>query len=255
LPGVVALVLLAGAAILGGAGLAGRLRSRELRIDVHARVWLLVGLACVTPIGEAVVSALGNHIFGVRNLAASWPYVALACSAALAASGARVRVVAAGLAIVALGLGAAKMLSARFQRPDYQSAANFVAQHARPGDVVVDETGALSPGPLTGLDVSLHRRLAVFRGQAPAERGHPFEFSDRIVPLQPAIRSAVAKADGHRVFVVTNVFTTDIEGLRSRITPVPGGFPAGYRLVSEQTYRGIGGTLVGVYAHAGTAPP
>lgn len=251
LPGTIALVLLACAALLAGAGLVNRARNHELRADPRARVWLLVVLACATPIGEAIVSALGNHIFGVRNLAASWPYLALACSAALIASGPRVRVIAAGMAIVALGFGAVKMLSDRFQRPDYQSAANFVAQHARPGDVVVDETGALSPGPLTALDVSLHRRLPVFRGQAPAERGHPFDFGDRIVPLHEAIQSAVKAANGHRVFVVTNLFTTDIEGLRTRISPVPGGFPAGYRLVTGQNYQGIGGTSVGVYAPAG----
>jgi hypothetical protein len=250
LPGVIAVVLLACAAILAGVGLARRARGGKLRTDRCARVWLVVVLACATPIGEAVISALGNHIFGVRNLAASWPYLALACSAALVASGPRVRLLAAGMAIVALGLGAVKMLSPRFQRPDYQTAASFVAGHALPGDVVVDETGALSPGPLTGLDVSLHRPLPVFRGQAPAERGHPFGFSDRIVPLEAAIRSAVRNANGHRVFLVTNLFTTDIEGLRARVSAVPGRFPEGYRLVASRTYPGIGGTVVALYAPA-----
>ncbi len=53
--------------------------------------------------------------------------------------------------------------------------------------MVVDETGALSPGPLTGLDVSLHRALPVFRAEAPAERDHPFGFGDPIVPLAQAV--------------------------------------------------------------------
>lgn len=250
LPGTVAVVLLGCAAIIVCAGLARRLRRDAPSPVIDTRIWLVVALACATPLGEALVSALGNHIFGVRNLAASWPYLALGCSAAVAASGRRVSAVAAGLAIVALGLGAVKMLSTRFQRPDYQGAAAFVSDHARLGDVVVDETGALSPGPLTGLDVSLQRSLPVFRGQAPAERQHPFGFTDPIVPLHAAIRSAVASANGHRVFLVTNLLTTDIEGLRARVNPAPGQFPAGYRLAESQSYPGIGGTVVAVYAHS-----
>ena len=248
LPGAVALVLLGCAVIVVFAGLARRLRRNAPRAGIDKRIWLVLALAGATPVGEALISVLGNHIFGVRNLAASWPYVALGCSAAVAASGRRLRVIAAGLAIVALGLGAVKMLGTRFQRPDYQAAATFVSEHARPGDVVVDETGALSPGPLTGLDVSLHRRLPVFRGQAPAERQHPFGFTDPIVPLHAAIRSAVATARGHQVFLVTNLLTTDIEGLRTRVNPAPGQFPAGYRLAESRSYAGIGGTVVAVYA-------
>jgi hypothetical protein len=211
----------------------------------------MIVLACAAPVGAIVLSAAGDHILDVRNLASSWPYLSLACSAALAASGPRVAPIAIGLAIVAVGLGGLKMLSARFERSDYQSAADFVARHARPGDVVIDETGVLSPGPLTGLDVTLHRPLPVFRALSPAERDHPFGLLDRIVPLQEAIHSAVVKANGHRVFLVTTAFTTDIAGLRTHVTSAAGRFPSAYRLVVGRPFEGIGSTVVAVYARAG----
>jgi hypothetical protein len=197
------------------------------------------------------VSATGNHIFGVRNLAASWPYLALACSAAVAALEPRLAFAAAALAIVAFALGATKELTSRFERPDYQAAANFVAANARPGDVVVDETGALSPGPLTGLDVTLHRRLPIYRAEAPAERDHPYGFGDPIVPLQTAITHAVAAANGHRVFLVTNRFDTNIAPLAGRVQPGQGQFPATYRLVESHRYSGFGTTVAAVYAYLG----
>jgi mannosyltransferase len=253
-PGVLSLVLLAGAAILAGGALALRVvADGALARGIDKRIWLVIVLGCAAPVGTIVLSALGDHVLDVRNLASSWPYLALACSAALAAAGQRLGVVAAALAVVALGLGAAKLLSPRFGRPEYQQAADFIARQARPGDVVINETGTLSPGPLTGLDVALQRRLPVMRAQVPAERGHPFGFLDPIVPLHQAIRNAVGRARGHRVFLVTTQFANNIPGLEARVTPPPGRFPEGYRLVASQRYTGIGGTLVAVYAHV--APP
>ena len=68
---------------------------------------------------------------------------------------------------------------------------------------MIDETGALSPGPLTGFGVSFLRPLPVVRARSPAERDHPYGFADPFVPLRAAVARAVAAAHGHRVFVVT----------------------------------------------------
>ena len=249
LPGVAALVLLGVAVLLTLVGLAVLARRRPSLRELDRRVWLLIALALAVPVGEAVVSAAGNHIFGVRNLAASWPYLALACAAAVAATPPRLGTVAALLAVVAFALGAARELTTRFERPDYQAAANFVAADARPGDVVVDETGALSPGPLTGLDVTLHRSLPIFRAEAPAERDHPYGFADPIVPRQRAVDQAVAAARGHRVFVVT--FRSPLASLGARLNPAGSQFPPSYRLVTLKVYAGFGSPLAAVYADVG----
>ena len=254
LPGTVALILLAASVIVAVGGLAIRARrgtAGPARID--RRLLLTVLLALAVPVGEAIVSLTGDHIFGVRNLAASWPYLALSFAALLMASGARTRLVASGLAIVAFGWGAVTMLSPRFDRPNYQAAANYIAAHARPGDVVLDETGALSPGPLTALDVSLHAPIPVIRAAAPAERGHPFNFLDRIVPVQEGIQAAVARAHGHRVFVIWNDFRTDISQLAQRVAAGLGSVPAPYRVAEQHTWTGIGRTIVDVLAPPGAS--
>lgn len=213
------------------------------------RVILVILLALATPVAEIVLGIAGDSILSVRDLGASWPYLALVGAAALTVPRSRAAALAVGLALVAFGFGAAKMLSAHFQRPDYQGAAAYVARAARPGDVVINYNGAPSPGPLTGLDVALKRRLPVFRAAVPAERGHPFGFSDPIVPLGDAVDRAVGAARGHRVFVVTTIFTNAGLEAASRVNPVPTEFPPDYRLVGERAFPGIGDTLVAVYAH------
>jgi hypothetical protein len=257
LPGKPALLLFAVAAVLAGAGLlsairSGRLSARPAAVD--RRVILIAGLALVTPIAELVLGVAGHSLFSVRDLGASWPYLALTGGAVVAVGRPRVAILAAGLAVIGFAWGATKMLGGSFQRPDYQGPAGYVSRTARPGDIIVDETGALSPGPLTGLDVALHTRLRIIRAEAPAERDHPFGFTDPIVPLQRAVELAVAAAHGHRVFLVTNAFDTDIASLAGRVNPAPSQFPADYHLTTERAYAGIGGSLVAVYAHSG-APP
>jgi hypothetical protein len=254
LPGKPALILFAATVLIGGLGLIRTARGASVRARLAAvdrRVVLIVGLALATPLAELVLGLAGNSLFSVRDLGASWPYLALTGGAVLALSGPRAVLLGAALALIAFALGAVKMLGGDFQRPDYRGAASYIAQSARPGDVVVDETGALSPGPLTGLDVALHRRLPIVRAQAPAERDHPFGFLDPIVPLQQAVAQAVAAAHGHRVFLVTNAFVTDIASLAGRVNAAPSQFPADYRLTAERAYPGVGATLVTVYTDVG----
>jgi len=265
IPGSPSLVLLAAATVLAAGGVAlaarrggwaGPLRwvspaaGRSLR---GRRLVLVVALMLATPVGEILGSAVGNHIIGVRDLAASWPYLALAAAAFVTAAGPRVGTVAALLALAAFALGAPKLLEARFSRPDYQSAADYVASHARAGDVVIDETGGLSPGPLTGFDVAFHRRLAVFRALAPAERDHPYTVFDPRVPLASAFARAVNAARGARVFIVS-VRVPNVASVAG-LAPAPSELPGGYRRQSQHGYAGFQLTQVSVYSRAPAAAP
>jgi mannosyltransferase len=243
MPGTVALVLLALAVVVAVAGLLARGMPR-----LAPRTLLVLLLALSAPIGEALVSLVGTNLFGVRNLAVSWPGVALTLAALLMAAAPRLRLVAAALAIAAFAIGAAKMLTTRYQRPDYAAAARYVDDHARAGDVVVDATGVLSPGPPTALDATLDGDRRVIRAGAPAERDHPFGFGDRVVPLDDAVRQAVAAAQGKRVFVVSTRFPQRIAGIERRTAPVRPALPAPYRLVASRDYPGIALTSVDVFA-------
>jgi hypothetical protein len=241
IPGTPALILLGLAVLVALAGLIWRAVRDGVRRP-PAVIWLIFLLMLATPVGEALASATGNHIIGVRDLAASWPFLALFASALAIAAGRRVGVVAAILAVVAFALGSVRMLEARFQRPNYQGAANYVASHARPGDVVIDMSGALSPGPLTGFGIAFHRDLPVIRARSPAENDHPFTVFDAIVPTATAARRAAQVAAGHRIYVVYPTLVST-----QNINPVPSGLPPSYHLAGLHRLPGIEPTLVAVY--------
>jgi hypothetical protein len=241
LPGTAALILLGLAVVGTAAGLAWRARGGA-RPRPSVLIWLVFLLMLATPVGEALASAFGNHIIGVRDLAASWPFLALFSSALALAAGRRLGVAVAVLAVVAFLVGAIRMLEPRFQRPNYQGSASYVTAHARPGDVVIDMTGALSPGPLTGFGIVFHRDLPVIRARSPAENDHPFTVFDPIVPTATAAREAARAAAGHRIFVVYPTLAST-----QRINPVPSGLPASYHLAGLHRFPGIEPTLVAVY--------
>ncbi len=254
LPGAPALGLLA---LAGAIGVVVVIRAIATgRATADHRVLLVAALALVTLVAEVVAGAAGHSLISTRDLGASWPYLALAAAAVLNLCERRVAVLAADAwPWPELAIGSVKMLGGDFQRPDHRAAARDVSALVRPGDVVIDETGALSPGPLTGLDVALGRPLPLIRAEAPVERDHPFTFGDPIVSLRQAVAEAVRRADGHRVFVVRNGFVTDIASLAGRVAPGQTRLPDGYHLVAERAYPGLGATVVQVFAGAGPAHP
>lgn len=237
LPGLPALIALAVALVAAVAGLALRVARGVATRVPDRRLALVVLLALSVPVGEMVISAVSTHIFGVRNLAASWPALALTLAALLVAAGPRLRYVVGALAVVAVAVGGVKMLEGRYRRPDYRAAAAYVERHARPGDVVIDETAVLSPGPLSPLDVTLGGGHPVLRAAAPAERDHPFNFFDRIVPAHEAIGQAVARASGHRVFVVFDRFPADVIP-PARLAALRSGsrFPPSYHPIASRLW-------------------
>ena len=242
LPGTGALILLGVSGLLTVAGLAWRARRRALGRPTRL-LWLLVVLMLATPVCEALASATGNHIIGTRDLAASWPFLALLGSALAVRAGRRLGAAAAVLAVAAFAWGAVRMLEPRFQRPDYQGAADYVAAKAAGSDVVIDMSGALSPGPLTGFDITFHRDLKVVRARSPAEHDHPFTVFDPIVSTATGARRAAALAHGHRIFVVYPTLAADVH-----LNPIPSGLLPSYRLTSRRILPGIEPTVVAVYS-------
>jgi hypothetical protein len=241
LPGGAALVLLALAVVVTLAGLALRARERRLRPGewpLDRRSVLVFVLALATPVGAAVVSAVGTTtVFSTRNLAASWPGLALAAGTLVAAAGTRLRIAAAVLALGCFGIGAAKLLDERYERPHYSAVARFIEQSARPGDVVIDESAVLSPGPVSHLDTVLDPPGPVVRSRSPRERDHPFTVFDRVVPPDTAARRAVALARGRRIFLVTDPLSARMQ------RPL-----APYRPDETRVYPGIFTVVVRVYS-------
>jgi hypothetical protein len=255
LPGNFALVLL-------GLGLAGAVtsvvRSRLRRLPRYppgpgrGRLALVALLALAAPLGEAAVSTVSTNLFGTRNLAVSWPGLALGIAAILFAAGRRVRYVAVTLVLVSFAIAAAKMLEARFGRPDEQAVARFIEHRATPGDVVIDGV-VVSPGPINALEVSLRGPTRLFRAGQPEERDHPFGFGDRVPPIPDVAHRAAAAARGRRIFLVSH------ESRTARGGRLPDAFmdqavaalPSSYRRVEAHVYPGIIRLTVSIYARGG----
>lgn len=256
LPGTPALIMLAVALALGIAGLAARLgrgASGAAPARLDRRIVLVVGLALALPVGTVVVSAVGTNLVSARNLAASWPGLALLLAAVLAAAPARLRLVAPVLAVAAFAVGGVKLLTDPFQRPDVRGAADLIERDGGPRPVVLDQTGFLSPGPLSALDPFLEKPgPIVIRSEAPAERDHPFTIADPVVTISQAFAQAGAAAAGRPIWVVGNRFPNSallklgaakLKAARSSVH-----VPAGYRVVRRQSWPGVVETQLTEYA-------
>jgi hypothetical protein len=209
---------------------------------------LIVALAVSVPVGTLLASLVGNNIIGVRNLAASWPAYALGLAALLVAAGPRLRYAAIGLALLAFAIGAVKMVDADYGRPDHHASADFIERVAQRGDVVIDATALTSPGPLSTLDTTLTSNLRVLRAGVPAQKDHPFNFQDRIVPIQEAFVNAASLAGGGDIFYVKSE-APNTPGYDQRQQALSGDFARfGYRRVSSRTFPGFITAQVDVFA-------
>ncbi len=256
LPGPAGLALISLGVLLAAAGLALRLARGQLPLRLSAiepGVLLVVVLALSTPVGTVLASAIGTNVFGVRNLAGSWPGFALALAALLVAAGPRLRVVAVALTLAGFVIGAWKLLEDSFARPDYAGAAELVDRDAGPRDPVID-AAVVTPGPLSGLDVVLDRPHRVFRVGAPQERDHPFTVLDRARPTSEVAREAAAAAAGGPIFLVAGATPAERRPAATDLArEVEAALPSGYRLARTHDLPGILDVGVLVYER-GAAP-
>jgi 4-amino-4-deoxy-L-arabinose transferase-like glycosyltransferase len=241
LPGTAGLLLIAAGLLAGAAGLWTRRASlRAWFASNDNRIVLLVLLALVTPVAEALASLLGTNVFGTRNLAASWPYVALATAALVTAGERWLRLGAAALVALGLGFGAAKMISSDYERLNYTELADYIAEGPR--GVVVDGA-AFSPGPLANFDVeSSDPGVPVFRLSLPEQKTAPFSLYDR--PPDPAELAdrVAATAEGEPITVVFTVSRNPIAGARGGpelAEEFVAGLPPSYELTARRIFPGI----------------
>ena len=241
LPGTPALLLLAASVALGVAGLLSvRGRIGAWFAGTDRRILLLLTLALATPLALMVASLVGTNIFGTRNLAASWPYAALAGAALITVGSMRLRVAAAALAAVAFALGAARMLSEDYERPNFDQVAEFAGEET--GGVVVD-AAAFTPGPLSNFEVS-DPGVPVLRLKIPEEMSRPFAFLDRPPDPESVARRAARAADGGPITVVTSPTRNPIAGARTDAAALAAekfvaALPASYEPAESRIFNGF----------------
>ena len=243
LPGVAALVMLAVSLVLGFFGLVTSRARLGARLAAGRGRAVLVGmLALATPVLAALVSTVGSHVFSTRNLAASWPYLALTVGAVVTAGRPAVRIVASVLAVVAFALGAAGMFRTEFRRPQYSALTRWIDERHR-GAVV--DGAPFSPGPLTNFDVGGSRPASpVFRLGIPAQKVVPFALGQRNTDPTDIARRAVATAGNGPVILVSRVEASPFGELP--VAQFLHALPAGYRRTERKVIRGLGVSLQAV---------
>jgi 4-amino-4-deoxy-L-arabinose transferase-like glycosyltransferase len=201
----------------------------------RAGVALIAALALATPVGALVQSGLGTNVFAVRSLAASWPYLGLAAASLLVAAAPTPRLIASGLAIAALGIGAVTMLTHDFRRPDFSTIADAADQIAaeHPNAVMINNA-AFTPGPLTNFELEGSTTdVPILRLNVPEQMESPFTLIE-VRPDPPDIaRRAVEMADGGPIIVVAGVPAPP------EIDEVVGLFPEGYEPTVTYTIGGL----------------
>jgi len=154
-PGPGALVLL----VVGVLVLAGGLwlvRNRLPRLS--PTLVLLIGLALSGPVLAGIWSLFEPSVFVPRTFVASLPALTLLVGAAVLAVPRAAGIAAAACLVIGLGIGTARTFG-DFMRPPFRAAANYLNDHAAPGQPVL-EGGAFDPG---ALEAHLHPARPVFR--------------------------------------------------------------------------------------------
>jgi Dolichyl-phosphate-mannose-protein mannosyltransferase len=185
MPGVVAITMLVAGLASALVGVALRVRNSaqdQMALRPPPGLVLILLLALATPVGLALYSSLRDSVWEARNLAPSWPGLALAVGALVTAAGGLFRVAAVALVVGAFAIGGVKMLEAGSQRPAYDEAAGFIDQASHAGDVVV-EVPFPTPGPLAPVeDVALAHA-------GPSASGHPWLLRLGVPSLKAQLRA------------------------------------------------------------------
>jgi len=154
-PGTAGLVVLVAAVVLLAVGL-WVARARLPRPS--PTLALLIGLAASGPVLAALWSLVEPSVFVPRSFVASLPALALLVGAAVLAVPRVAGIAAAACLVVGLGIGTAKTFG-EFKRPPFRAAANYINDHAAPGQPAL-EAGFFDPG---ALEAHLHPPRPVFR--------------------------------------------------------------------------------------------
>jgi hypothetical protein len=257
LPGEPGLLLIAAGMIGGAIGL--WLSRRRLHAWFGAqddRILLVVGLALATPVAAFLVSVVGTNVFSTRNLAASWPYGALALAALVTVGKGWLRFVPALLIAGGLAFGAAKLTTADYDRLNFSEVAEWKRDNVA-GGVLVD-SAAFTPGPLTNFDVEgSDPGVPVYRLNAPAQKTEPFDLADRLPVPEELADEVVAAAGTDPITVVTTVDANPIVGGRGE-TKLAAEFIAllepEYELTQRKVFPGILDLQALVFERADEAP-
>jgi mannosyltransferase len=272
-PGPFAIAILVSGCLLAGLAAVARPRrdgGRARPRRPSCGVALVLALALAMPVGLIVYSWLGQSLWDERNLAASWPGLAVAIGALINGTDGLLRWATVCLVIGGFAIGAIDLLSPDHQRPDYRAAAAFIRRGGDRGVAIV-EAAAFTPGPITELEAAFGvtgqspaRSDPVLRiGRAPlsVERHAP-PYASLPIPSGVAIaRRATHRALQGTLFVVTlgAIPAAVLRAQRVSGSASGGGvgvaaflraLPADLRLIQTKTFPGFFPVSVYVFSRS-----
>jgi 4-amino-4-deoxy-L-arabinose transferase-like glycosyltransferase len=227
---VVVLVLVCGAAAYALVR-AARSRGRDVRLG--SPLALVILLAVITPLGVALASVRPDRSFLLpRNMAASLLFGEIVVAWLLTSLGRRAGVIAAVIALAAVGVGTARSLEKQNRKIPYRDAAHFIEERAQPGDPILQH----SIIDLQGAQADVLRLNL--------EQPHPI-----VMQGGDEAPAWAAARRGARVFVVQALpgYFKQAEHLAPRMGP-----GKAFVRVDEQRYLGVEDILVGEYRNRGS---
>ena len=208
-----------------------------------AETLLVFVLALAVPLGATLYSVLGTDILTARNLAPSWPGLALAVGAVLTAGRGWIPVAAVALYLAGVAIGTVRMQDPDNRHPDYQGVAEFIDAEAPPGTPIVELTPS-GWGPQTALEAALGEphealpgghpvlQLSAIGGEGwpPVARRHEFLHAGATVFSWPPSGDYRAAEQAARVgrLAGNSFFFVGFEALPTAFGEIPGGPPAGF---------------------------
>lgn len=243
-----------GTAAIVVAALAGLWRWLRPRLQggrwpaVNRGVVLALMLALATPVAELVILGLGgSDLFGARNLNTAAPGYALSIGALITAAGPVVGTICCVAVLATFGYGTARSLDASVSTIDFKAAAHRIDADAGGDDVVLDLiSAAVSPVPLTALDVYLQPGRQEFRPYLPEG---PSPFIRFAPPPAPIVEQAIAAAEDSRLFIVAGPTLVNEDGGEISITLPPAEpgrdetetvtLPPSWEIVARHAWPGI----------------
>ena len=264
--GPLTVALLVTGLLIGGYGIALKLKDGTLRIrwQPSSRVFLLVLLAFGPTVVIILYSAIRADIFATPFLIFSWPAWALLIGALVCAPPRPLWTFAVGLTVAAYAVGATRMLGERALKPDIDAVVSYIGHTGRPNDPIVCQ--CLSDGPLSELDVAvadagLSQEYPVLRLGAPSKaetlrplsgpNPRPGVFYPPPPTAQVVAHQAAARAHGGTIFLVTYTLHGDLRTAYARLSPPDhlvaqrrqflAALPAQYHIADRRSYTGSSG--------------
>lgn len=213
--------------------------------ELRRGMWLALLMPATVLLGELLLLAAGNDIYGERNLTAAWVGIPFAIAALGLLAGPRWGIAAVALVVVAYSYSTAHLLNPANSTLAFDKVAAEIRATEDEGGTILDQA-FLSPAPLSALDGYLETDLPEFQITNLEDRP---DFIDGLFSEvdAPAIAARAFDTDGPVRLLTAGELTRPVEHADGSITFHTGvlagsqtvTIPAGWRIEKQTEHPGL----------------